>query len=258
MSDVVIEVEGVHLSFPVVRYHARGVKEAFLALVRRQKVDPDRKKFWALCGVDLKVRRGEVLGILGRNGSGKSTLLRVIAGIYAPDRGSVRTEGRISSLLELGAGFRDELDGYENVRLSGAIMGFDAKQIEALLPKIVEFSGLRDFMAQPLKTYSSGMRARLGFAVASNVEPDILLIDEALAVGDAEFRDKSMARIEAMVADQDTTVIIVSHSAGELRRLCSRMVLLERGKLLIDGEVDPVLERYEGILRVGAPVRAQA
>jgi ABC-type polysaccharide/polyol phosphate transport system ATPase subunit len=257
-APVVIEVQGVHLSFPVVRYHARGIKEAFLALVRRQAVDPDKRRFWALTGVDMTVRRGEVVGILGRNGSGKSTLLRVVAGIYAPDKGAVRTEGRISSLLELGAGFRDELDGYENVRLSGAILGFDAKQIEALLPKIVEFSGLRDFMGQPLKTYSSGMRARLGFAVASNVEPDILLIDEALAVGDASFRDKSMARIEEMVADQDTTVIIVSHSAGELRRLCSRMLLLERGQVLMDGPVDEALARYETIIRAGAPVRAQA
>ncbi|MCA9552694.1 MAG: ABC transporter ATP-binding protein [Myxococcales bacterium] len=256
MSEPIIEVKGVHLSFPVVRYHARGVKEAFLALVRRQKVDPEQKRFWALTGVDLTVERGEVLGILGRNGSGKSTLLRVIAGIYAPDKGSVRSVGRISSLLELGAGFRDELNGYENVRLSGAIMGFDARQIEELLPRIVDFSGLRDFMGQPLKTYSSGMRARLGFAVASNVDPDILLIDEALAVGDAAFRDKCMERIEAMVADEDTTVIIVSHSAGDLKRLCTRLVLLERGKLLMDGAVEPVLERYEAILRTGAPVRA--
>lgn len=258
MSDVVIEVRDVELGFPVVRYHAGGVKEAFLALVRKKRVPAKERHFWALDGVSLEVRRGEVLGILGRNGSGKSTLLRVIAGIYTPDAGTVRTEGRISSLLELGAGFRDELNGDENVRLSGAIMGFDKDEVEEMLPRVVEFSGLQDFMKQPLKTYSSGMRARLGFAVASNVDPDILLIDEALAVGDASFKEKSMARVEEMVRKDDTTVVVVSHNHGELRRLCTRMVLLERGKMIGEGAVDDVLAQYETITKAGAPVRARA
>ena len=258
MSDVVIEVEDLKLGFPVVRYRSRGIKEAFLALARRAQ-HPDRKQvFWALNGFSMQIQKGEVLGILGRNGSGKSTLLRVIAGIYAPDEGRVRTEGRISSLLELGAGFRDELNGFENVRLSGAIMGFDKEQVEEMLPRVVDFSGLRDFMQQPLKTYSSGMRARLGFAVASNVDPDILLIDEALAVGDAAFREKSMARVEQMVKDEDTTVVVVSHNHAELRRLCTRMVLLERGVLVSEGAVDDVLKDYDDILKHGAPVRAKS
>lgn len=258
MSDAVIVVEDLKLGFPLVRYKSRGVKEAFLALVRRARHPERNRIFWALDGVSFEVQRGEVLGILGRNGSGKSTLLRVVAGIYAPDGGSVRTEGRISSLLELGAGFRDELNGYENVRLSGAIMGFDQRQVEDMLPRIVEFSGLEDFMHQPLKTYSSGMRARLGFAVASNVEPDILLIDEALAVGDAAFKEKSMEKVEQMVSNEDTTVVIVSHNHAELRRLCSRMVLLERGKLLSEGAVDDVFAEYQEIVKRGAPVRAKA
>lgn len=229
-----------------------------MALVRGAR-HPDRNRvFWALNGVSFDVKRGEVLGMLGRNGSGKSTMLRVIAGIYAPDAGRVQVDGRISSLLELGAGFRDELNGYENVRLSGAIMGFDKDEVEELLPRIVDFSGLRDFMQQPLKTYSSGMRARLGFAVASNVDPDILLIDEALAVGDASFREKSMSRVEEMVADEDTTVVVVSHNHNELRRLCTRMVLLERGELVAEGGVEEVLAAYQDILDTGAPVRAKA
>lgn len=257
MSEPIIRVQDVKLGFPVVRYRARGVKEAFLEVVRKARHPERRAMFWALNGVSMEVQRGEVLGMLGRNGSGKSTLLRVIAGIYAPDEGQVHTEGRISSLLELGAGFRDELNGYENVRLSGAIMGFSRDEVEALLPRIVDFSGLRDFMHQPLKTYSSGMRARLGFAVASNVDPDILLIDEALAVGDSSFREKSMDRVEAMVNDESTTVVVVSHNHGELRRLCTRMVLLERGELVAEGAVDEVLEAYQTILNVGAPVRAK-
>lgn len=257
MGDTVITVEDVKLAFPVVRYRSRGVKEAFLAAVRGS-LHPERKQvFWALNGVSFDVKRGEVLGLLGRNGSGKSTLLRVIAGIYAPDGGQVETKGRLSSLLELGAGFRDELNGYENVRLSGAIMGFDRAQIAAMEPKVVEFSGLKDFMHQPLKTYSSGMRARLGFAVASNVEPDILLIDEALAVGDADFKEKSMARVEEMVHDDDTTVVVVSHNVHELKRLCTRMVLLDRGEKVTEGPVDDVLAAYQNIVKAGAPVRSK-
>ncbi len=258
MTDPVIEVKNVKLGFPVARYRSRGVKEAFLALVRGSR-HPDRNAmFWAVNGVSLQVQAGEVLGMLGRNGSGKSTLLRVIAGIYAPDAGEIITRGRISSLLELGAGFKDELNGYENVKLSGAIMGFSRAEVEELLPKVVEFSGLRDFMQQPLKTYSSGMRARLGFAVASNVDPDILLIDEALAVGDASFREKSMQRVEALVKDDSTTVVVVSHNHTELRRLCSRMVLLERGELISEGDAKTVLAAYDDVLKADAPVRAKA
>lgn len=243
-GESAIEVEDVHLSFPMVKYRARGVKEAVLDFIRRARHPERRRLFWALQGVSFTVKTGEVLGLVGRNGSGKSTLLRVISGIYEPDQGHVVTRGRISSLLELGAGFKDVLNGYENVRLSAAIMGLSNKQIDDLLPEIVEFSGLEDFMHQPIKTYSSGMRARLGFAVATTVEPDILLIDEALAVGDAAFKEKSMARVEEMVSRDDTTVVIVSHSAGDLERMCSRLVLLDRGKVVTEGAVPDVMKAY--------------
>ncbi|MEO1231307.1 MAG: ABC transporter ATP-binding protein, partial [Myxococcota bacterium] len=196
-----------------------------------------------------RITQGEVVGIVGRNGSGKSTLLRVIAGIYAADGGEVRTRGRISSLLELGAGFRDELTGLENISLAGAIMGFSGPQMRSLTPDIVDFSELGEFIDAPLRTYSSGMRSRLGFAVAAAMDPDILLIDEALAVGDARFRERSMARIEAMVAAEHTTVVVVSHNANELRRLCSRLVLLERGKKIIEGEPEMVLARYRELIQ---------
>ncbi len=237
-----IEVERVVLDFPNVRYRPKGVKEAFLEWVRPRTPRPARH-FRALNGVSLTVAQGEVVGVVGRNGSGKSTLLRVIAGIYDPDEGTVRTQGRISSLLELGAGFREELTGRENIALAGAIMGHAPDVMRRMTPGIMEFSELGEFIDAPLRTYSSGMRSRLGFAVASAMDPEILLVDEALAVGDARFRERSMQRIEAMVKS-DATVLIVSHNTGELRRLCSRLVLLERGKLIEDGAPEPVLDAY--------------
>ena len=241
----IIEVEDVHLAFPVVRYRAMGVKEAVVTAWAGWRRRRTHEQFWALKGVNLSVGRGEVLGLVGRNGSGKSTLLRVISGIYEPDRGRAITRGTISSLLELGAGFRDELTGHENIRLAGAIMGYAPAAVDALTESIVEFSGLADFMDQPLKTYSSGMKARLGFAVASAVQPDILLIDEALAVGDAQFRERSMARIEELVANDETTVVIVSHNTQELVRLCGRLVLLDRGRVVTEGEPEAVMKEYD-------------
>lgn len=203
--------------------------------------------FWALRGVSFRIQRGEVVGIIGRNGSGKSTLLRVICGIYGPDRGSVMLPtGRVSALLELGSGFRDELSGMENIRLACAIQGFSSSEIDAIIEPIISFSGIEEFIDQPIRTYSSGMKARLGFAVASVVEPDVLLIDEVLAVGDAGFRQRCMTRIEQLVAG-DTTVVVVSHNTAELERLCSRLILLERGIVIMDGAVKDVLERYQQI-----------
>lgn len=242
-----IEVRDLVLDFPNVRFRARGLKESFVEWTRLRR--HSQPHFRALDGVSFRITQGEVVGIVGRNGSGKSTLLRVIAGIYAADGGEVRTRGRISSLLELGAGFRDELTGLENISLAGAIMGFSGPQMRSLTPDIVDFSELGEFIDAPLRTYSSGMRSRLGFAVAAAMDPDILLIDEALAVGDARFRERSMARIEAMVAAEHTTVVVVSHNANELRRLCSRLVLLERGKKIIEGEPEMVLARYRELIQ---------
>ena len=239
-----IEVEGIVVDFPLVRHHSRGVKEAFLEWIRpRVKTKP--KVFRALSGVTFAIDRGEVVGIVGRNGSGKSTLLRVIADIYPPDEGRVITRGRISALLELGAGFRDELSGRENIYLAGAILGYSSRDMRSLAPEIIDFSELEEQIDAPLRTYSSGMRSRLGFAVATAVQPEILLVDEALAVGDASFRERSMQRIETMVSKEDTTVIVVSHNVAELQRLCTRLILLEKGKMVMEGEPDEVLARYQ-------------
>jgi lipopolysaccharide transport system ATP-binding protein len=253
-DGAVIRVEDAWLSFPMLKHEPRGLKEAFLAHALRRLKPASERTFWALQGVSLAVRRGEVVGLVGRNGSGKSTLLRVVAGIYAPDRGRAATVGRISSLLELGAGFRDELSGHENVRLAGAIMGLSARETDRLTASIVEFAELDGFMDQPLRTYSSGMRARLGFSVAVAADPDILLVDEVLAVGDARFRAKSMARMREMVRSERTTVVIVSHDSGELTRLAHRLVLLDRGQVVDDGDPATVLARYTALLEVpGAP-----
>ncbi len=253
--DYVIEVEDVHLKFPMVRYRPKGIKQAVLEpikiLLGRKPRLQEEREFWALRGISLKIERSEVLGLIGRNGSGKSTLLRVLSGIYAPDKGRAsEIKGRISALLELGAGFREELNAYENIMLSGSIMGFSQKEMEDRTPEILEFSELdQQFIEQPIRTYSSGMKARLAFAVASAVDPEILLIDEVLAVGDAAFRQKSMEKVEAMVKS-NATVVIVSHNHAELKRLCTRLVLLDKGEVIASGDPDAVLEQYERRLKV--------
>lgn len=242
MSDSVIKVEDLHLSFPMIQYEPRGIKEAFLAIILRKRKPKADRVFWALKGVSLEVKRGEVLGLIGSNGAGKSTLLRSIAHTYAPDKGQVLTEGRITN-LQLGSGFRDELTGMENIKLSGAIMGYSPEEMAKKNVEIIDFSGVGDFIHQPIRTYSSGMKARLGFAVAAVAEPEILLLDEVLAVGDANFREKSMARLEEMVGG-DTTVVIVSHNMVELRRLCTRVVCLSQGQVALDGDPDEVIDQY--------------
>jgi ABC-2 type transport system ATP-binding protein len=241
VSEPVILLEHVHLSFPLVRYTAGGVKEAFLGLVLGRGRKQSEKEFWALTDVSLSAEKRDVVGIVGKNGSGKSTLLRVISGIYRPDRGRCSVRGRVQ-FLDLGSGFREELTGAENVRLSGVILGLTPHQVSERYDAIVDFAGIGQFIDQPLRTYSSGMRARLGFAVASVIEPDLLLIDEVLAVGDEDFRKKSMTRIEEMVGK--TTVVVVSHNMAELKRICTRLVWMDKGKVVLDGGVDEVIERY--------------
>jgi ABC-type polysaccharide/polyol phosphate transport system ATPase subunit len=185
-----------------------------------------------------------VFGIIGPNGAGKSTLLRMMAGIYAPDEGSLRVEGRVSLLAGLGAGFQKNLTGRENISLSGSIYGIDPDELYQLVPSIVVFSGIGEFIDQPLRTYSSGMRARLAFSIASHLSPEVLLIDEVLAVGDSSFREKSKQRIMEMVKG-DATVVIVSHNAGILREICDRVMCIANGKIdIVSDDINAVIERY--------------
>lgn len=203
----------------------------------------NRQRFWVLKDISFTLHQGETLGVLGRNGAGKSTLLRLLAGIYAPDRGSLLRHGGRASLLSLNAGFVQHLTGRENAMLSGILLGLRKAEIRQRLPAIHEFSELGDFFDEPLRTYSSGMRARLGFSVAYQVRPEIMLIDETLGVGDENFRRKSTEAMKERIRDGGT-VILVSHSAGTVRQLCDRAVWIDDGVSRMEGEVQPVLDAY--------------
>lgn len=231
----VIKMEGVSLSFP------RSISpiRTMLTIFNRSS----RPSHYGLKDVDLEVNKGEIIGVIGRNGSGKSTLLRVIAGIYTPDAGTSVAAGRISLLAGLGIGFSPHLDGRENAMLYGSILGFSEEEMRSRMEEIVDFSELGDFIDQPLRTYSSGMKARLGLSVASSLNPDILLIDEVLGVGDPLFKEKSAKRIMDMV-DEAGTVVIVSHSFGLLKNICDRIVLMEGGEIVEVSEPDSAMRRY--------------
>jgi homopolymeric O-antigen transport system ATP-binding protein len=207
-------------------------------LLRRPPV-----RFWALRHVSLRVAHGESLGIIGPNGAGKSTLLQVLAGIMRPSEGSVEVRGAVSGLLTLGAGFDQELSGRENILLGGAFLGLDDKVTRELLPGIVGFADLGEFIEAPIKTYSSGMRARLGFAIATAVDPDILLLDEVLATGDATFREKSKGRVIQLV-QQAKAVVLVTHDMNWVTEYCNRAILIEKGHVVIEGDPEDVVTVY--------------
>jgi ABC-type polysaccharide/polyol phosphate transport system ATPase subunit len=201
------------------------------------------QEFWALRNVSLEVRRGETVGIIGRNGSGKSTLLQIIAGTLAPTEGEVQVQGRIAALLELGSGFNPEFTGRENVFLNGAILGVSHQEMEQRFEDIATFADIGDFIDQPVKTYSSGMTLRLAFAVQALIDPDILIVDEALAVGDMYFQAKCMARL-AELRRKGTSILLVSHATDTIKAVCSRVLLLDHGRAVAEGHPDGVTDRY--------------
>tara|TARA_Y100000816_G_scaffold271770_1_gene236602 strand:- start:121 stop:1377 length:1257 start_codon:yes stop_codon:yes gene_type:complete len=200
-------------------------------------------QIWALKDINLKVSQGEILGIIGKNGAGKSTLLKILSRITSPTEGNAKIKGRIASLLEIGTGFHPELTGRENIYLNGTIMGMTKKEIDIKLDAIVEFSGIEKYIDTPVKRYSSGMGVRLGFSVAAHLDPEILLVDEVLAVGDAEFQKKCLGKMEH-IAGEGRTVLFVSHRMTAIRSLCNRGILLDRGKLIFDGEINETLNQY--------------
>lgn len=205
------------------------------------------RELWALNDIDLTIMPGEVVGIVGQNGSGKSTLLQLVCGTSTPSYGEVQVNGRIAALLELGAGFNPEFTGRENVMMSAAIMGLNQAEIAERIEQIIDFSGVRDFIDQPVKTYSSGMYVRLAFSVAINVDPDILIIDEALSVGDGAFARKSFTRIMQM-RDAGKTILFCSHSLFQVESLCARAIWLNKGKMVLDGESAQVVSAYQSFL----------
>lgn len=206
------------------------------------------KEIWALKDVDLQVKCGEVVGIIGPNGAGKSTLLKILSRITEPTVGEIRIRGRVGSLLEVGTGMHQELSGKENVYLNGAILGMHKAEIDAKYEQIVDFSGIADFMSTPIKRYSSGMRVRLGFAIAAHLEPEILIVDEVLAVGDLNFQKKCLGKMEDVV-ETGRTVLFVSHRMEAIRALCRRTLLIDQGKVVEDGDTDPTIQHYHTLLR---------
>lgn len=208
------------------------------------------KVFKAVKGVSFSVKKGEIIGICGRNGSGKSTLLRAIAGIFSPDKGSIDLHGNSISLLSIGVGFQKRLTGYENIFLSGMLLGFTEEQIKSKLNEIIEFSELEDFIYKPVRSYSSGMYSKLAFAITAILETDIMLIDEVLSVGDIKFRQKSYNKMKELINDENRTVIIVSHSSKTLRDLCNRVIWLNDGKIKDVGEPDTIVTEYEHFMKV--------
>lgn len=236
-----VSVQNLGVKFHLSEQKVDNLKEYVIRILKRQM---RYKEFWALRDVSFEVKRGERVAILGLNGAGKSTMLKVIAGVLKATEGKVSRSGVLVPLLELGAGFDPQYTGEENIYLYGAMLGYSKAFLKEKYDEIVEFSELGDFIRVPVKNYSSGMRARLGFSIATLVEPDILILDEVLSVGDVKFRKKSEKRIKEMF-DKGITVLFVSHNLAQVRSLCTRAIWLENGHVVEDGPVDVVTEHFE-------------
>lgn len=237
-NPVAVSVDDVSKCFRIYRNRNQSLKGAFVRGGRG-----NFEKFWALRDISLEVPEGKTFGLLGHNGSGKSTLLKCMARILTPDSGNIRAKGRMAAMLEVGSGFHPELSGRENVYLNGAIMGMSRREIDQKFDDIVDFSGVSQFIDQPVKNYSSGMYVRLGFSVAIHVEPDILLVDEVLAVGDMEFQDQCMNKF-AQFKDEGRTVVVVSHGLEQMRSFCNEVAWLDHGELSAVGPAAEVIDHY--------------
>jgi len=241
-ADSSISIKDLTLNFRL--YHDKGqsLKEFFANILKRRG-SSKYTEFCALKGVNLEVKHGDRLGIIGHNGAGKSTLLKAICGIYQAEQGHVEVKGRIAPLLEIGAGFNPELSGRENIYLNGAILGYSRAMLKVIEPEIIEFTGLAEFIDTPVKYYSTGMYMRLAFAIATAVHPDILILDELFAGGDAEFIDKALARMHEFI-DRSSIMVFVSHQPDLLRKLCNRVIWIDHGNVVADGDPSEVIDRY--------------
>ena len=237
----IVTVDHVSLKFKLEQNRSGSLKEFFVRWLKR---DLKSEEFWALTDVSFEVEKGDVIGIIGHNGAGKSTLLKVISGIMKPTGGTVATHGNVVPMLELGSGFDFELTGRENIYLNGAILGYSEEFLNSKYQEIVDFSELGDFIESPLRTYSSGMLARLAFSVACIVEPEILIVDEILSVGDADFQEKSRARMMELMTG-GTTVFFVSHSLEQIREMCNKVLWLEHGHVQDFGQCESICQKYE-------------
>ena len=252
MSEPVIKVEGLYKKFCLslkrsMAYAAMDVSRSMVGIPYRTDT-LRRDEFWALQDINFELNKGDTLGIIGINGSGKSTLLRLLTGIFPPDKGSVAVKGQIGALIAVGAGFHPHMTGRENIYLNGTILGMNRKQIDEKFDEIVDFADIGDFIDAPVTTYSSGMKVRLGFSVAVNVEPEILLVDEILSVGDLSFRNKSLRRMREY-REKANALIFISHNLEQIQMLCNRLLVLNQGRIIYDGDTVGGILLYEEITR---------
>ena len=247
MSKSILEVNNVSMRFVLSKEKITSLKDYVLKSLKRQI---KYKEFYAVKNVSFSVNKGDRVGVLGLNGAGKSTLLKIIAGVYKPTEGTVVKRGKIIPLLELGAGFEKQYTGKENIYLYGSFLGYSKEFINEKYDEIVAFSELGDFIDVPIVNYSSGMRARLGFSIATIVEPEILILDEVLSVGDAKFKKKSEKKIRSMMKD-DVTVLFVSHNINQVRAICNKAIILDHGTLVAQGDVEQMCDLYEQMLDGG-------
>ena len=243
MNKVAVKVDHVTMRFNLSKEKVDNLKEYAIKFVKGQL---HYNEFQALKDVSFTVNKGDRLGILGLNGAGKSTILKVIAGVYKPSEGHVERHGKMAPMIELGAGFDPQYTGKENIYLYGSVLGFSREFLDSKYDEILEFSELHEFIDVPLKNYSSGMKARLGFSIATIVEPEILILDEVLSVGDAKFRRKCEKKMQGMF-DKGVTVLFVSHSIEQVKNLCNKAILLDHGKLIAQGNIDEVAAIYESM-----------
>lgn len=244
MSDIAIKVEGLGKEYIIGHQKQGDLMNSFNTNIKRFFQKNTKESFWALKDLDFEIRKGEAVGIIGRNGAGKSTLLKILSRITEPTKGRFEINGRVSSLLEVGTGFHPELSGRENIYLNGTILGMNRREIKAKFDEIIEFSGVEKFLDTPVKHYSSGMKVRLAFSVAAHLEPEILIIDEVLAVGDAEFQKKCLGKMDEVSKGEGRTVIFVSHNMGAIENLCSHGIILEDGKTFFVGDAKIAIVQF--------------
>ena len=250
LREIVIKAENVGMQYNLNKEKIDNLKEYVIKFLKRQI---KYNKFWAVRGISFEIEKADKLGIIGLNGAGKSTLLKIISGIIKPTEGSVEIKGKIVPLLELGSGFDREYTGRENIFLKGSLLGYSKSFLTSKVDEIIEFSELEEFIDIPLKNYSTGMSARLAFSIATTVNPQIMILDEVLSVGDAKFKQKSQERMKSLL-NEEVTVLFVSHSTNSVRKICNNAIWLEHGRMVMQGPVDDVCDKYEEWIKTKANI----